>query len=741
MPGFRRQRDGGRRPRPSIFNAVGALLVALLVGGLAGVLVLSARSDTADTRPAAQLTMSATQVPISTPASSIPARPTRSGVQIPPTSQTPATLSLSPTAASPVPVVAATSQLRLGVNRGTISGFLSSDSTADGQRLNVYVTTPAPFFNVEVYRLGWYADGNNQAALIDRLPALPGIVQPAALTDAATGMVAATNWTSNGSLLVRGWPTGLYVLKLVALDGDQSYIPLVVRDDVGRHDFLLEHASTTDQAYNAWGGKSLYSFNSTGQVTDSGTSAAVKVSFDRPYFGSGAGGALDWELNMVRWLEANHFDVGYVSDVDVHRDAQFAARAGAVLVVGHNEYWSREMRDHLEAVRNEGRGVGFFSGDTGAWAIRLEDSPLGSNRVEVGYKDAPDPLAATDPDHSTGHWRDPPLNRPTQAFFGLGTGTNVRRSSDWIVQGAAAVPELFASTGLKDGDSVPNVIGYEYDGQWTPGMLDSPLEGLRVFGVSRVRPVSIPNPLVNVAARRFLPTAEQPTLGALAVQVETVADKPYWQMYVHAIAAGRSIYFEYAPGPSSQAPHRRTTGRDEYLVFAVGDQFSDPGWRPFERNLGDDYQQIFHEPVPDDMRVEAVLIRGTLSIGQITFGSATDSTRLDTVGPDGASQEGWQITEGNGKLGTKLGAPDGKPALTLEVSVPGERRPDDAQSVYIPAGSRGAVIAVGSIDWSWGLDADATFGPHTDPLGTLTPVDSRLQALTRNLLHALVAHA
>src|SRR5262249_23457431 len=154
---------------------------------------------------------------------------------------------------------------------------------------------------------------------------LRGLVQPDPQVDPKTGLVSAANWSRNGTLTISGWRTGLYLLKLVASDGDQNYIPIVIRDDRGTHDVLFEHSSNTDQAYNPWGGKSLYTYNSSDSGTVGGTNAAVKASFDRPYDGDGAGTTtLSWELDMVRWLEANGFDVAYVSDLDVHQDPRFA---------------------------------------------------------------------------------------------------------------------------------------------------------------------------------------------------------------------------------------------------------------------------------------------------------------------------------------------------------------------------------------------------------------------------------
>src|SRR5262249_2847322 len=196
----------------------------------------------------------------------------------------------------------------------------------------------------------------------------------------------------------------------------------VLRDDTATTDLLFVQSVNTDQAYNFWGGKSLYAGQSQGALTAGGTPAAVKVSFDRPYPNDGAGITLSsWGVNWARWLDTCGLSVRYVTDVELHSDPQFDRRAAAVIMGRHRETWAKEMRDHLEAARDRGTGLGFFTGDTGNWAVRFEDSPLGPNRVLVCYRDAAlDPVAKTGPSRVTTQVWQTPLNRPLQPFIGVG---------------------------------------------------------------------------------------------------------------------------------------------------------------------------------------------------------------------------------------------------------------------------------------------------------------------------------
>ena len=111
----------------------------------------------------------------------------------------------------------------------------------------------------------------------------------------------------------------------------------------------------TYQAYNNWGGRSLYAYNSDFQ--------ARKVSFNRPYADSqGAGQYLgSYEYPAVRFLEREGYDVTYASDVDVHENANLLQFKKADLVVGHGEYWSWQMRTNIVAARDSGVSLGIIA--------------------------------------------------------------------------------------------------------------------------------------------------------------------------------------------------------------------------------------------------------------------------------------------------------------------------------------------------------------------------------------------
>ena len=347
---------------------------------------------------------------------------------------------------------------------GQIKGYASANSVAPGDGLTFYVSVnPVQTYTIEVYRLGWYGGLGGRLRL--SAGPLDGIQQPACPVDATTGLIACA-WTAGLSVIVPSdWVSGIYVALLTNAQGFQNYVVFVVRD--GRPaPFLYQRSVATDQAYNNFPndgstGKSLYSFNSFGPNTVSGETRAVKVSFDRPYAGSGAGKLADAELNFVRWFERSGYDVTYSSDTDTHANGAELRNHKAFLSVGQNEYWSKEMFDAAMAARDAGVSLGFFGAAAADWQAGFEPSASGApNRVLVSYRDAAlDPVQGPT---TTTLFRAPPVNRPEQTLRGIQalltalsgtTGYTVTNSSHWA----------YAGTGFAEGAVVPGIVGTQVD--------------------------------------------------------------------------------------------------------------------------------------------------------------------------------------------------------------------------------------------------------------------------------------
>jgi len=337
-----------------------------------------------------------------------------------------------------------------GSNTEGIRGYADTTSVEFGGTFTLRVTTKAPTWVVSAYRIGYY--GGTGGRLVWRSEPTPGQVQPAAVADAATKTWSAP-W--DPSLVVTTdatWPPGQYLLRLESSDGATSFVPMVIRDDDGGSPLLVQSAVTTWQAYNGWGGASLYQ----------GTNGrADVVSFDRPYTGNGSGEFLGREYEFIYLVERLGLDVSYWTDIDLHERGQLALTHKAIVIPGHDEYYSVEMRTNLEAARDAGVNLGFFGANNIYRRIRLEPSPLGPSRNEVNYRDAKrDPMNGVDPTRVTTSFREAPAANPESSLIGNYYECNPVKA-DWVVGDLSMW--MFEGSGFTKGEKVPAMVGNEYD--------------------------------------------------------------------------------------------------------------------------------------------------------------------------------------------------------------------------------------------------------------------------------------
>ena len=343
-----------------------------------------------------------------------------------------------------------------GVGRA-VEMYLDRTSALAGDAVQAKVSADGPHAATwALYRFGWYGGAgarkvaSGSSGRLSRQPACP--VEP------VRGFLRCA-WPAAFSFTVpAGAVSGLYVVKVTRDDGSATLAPLVVRDERAAS-LLFQSSVTTAQAYNAWGGESLYQDNGRtvpGQM-------ATAVSFDRPYqaFG-GAGLVVRWELSFARFLERNGYDVTYTTNLDVARAGPPALTSrGAFLSVGHDEYWPPQERDAVETARDAGTNLLFFGADAAYWKVRLEDPGLDGNaRTLVCYKMRPE----SDPDQGpgrTGRFRDVPENRPENELIGVMYESWTLIAHAWTVADAGHF--LYAGTGLLTGDAIPQIVGYEYD--------------------------------------------------------------------------------------------------------------------------------------------------------------------------------------------------------------------------------------------------------------------------------------
>jgi hypothetical protein len=346
---------------------------------------------------------------------------------------------------------------------GALQGFLGQHASTAKQRVvDLYVNSTQKTFQVKAYRLGNYA-GLGQR-LVWSSPVTPVVAQAPATVDPAT-RTTSCNWKVSLKVDTSAWPEGFYYLVLFApspwysrIPAPQPHmIPLVVESASLAGKAVVVFNDLTMQAYNKWGGASLYTGRD-GKVP----SRSLKVSFDRPYADPDV--FETYNVPMIRTAESitdSRVSLGYTTEARLAGNPALLTGAAAILFSGHSEYWTRGMRHSVESARDAGTNVAFFGANNVYWRTRTEPSALGPDRLVVCYREAAlDPLASAHPELATTRWQDAPYPEPECSLTGSMYG-------DLRVTGTFTVTEpsffAFQGTGVKRGATFPGLVAGETD--------------------------------------------------------------------------------------------------------------------------------------------------------------------------------------------------------------------------------------------------------------------------------------
>ena len=338
-----------------------------------------------------------------------------------------------------------------------IEGWADRASVKPGESVGLHISTTAATYRVTAFRTGWYA--GCQGRRVWRSGTLKGQVgdQPRIIDPTNT---VVTDWPAALTIDTTGWVPGFYSFRLDADTGGQRYIPLTVRSGDAHGKIVLVNGDTTWQAYNVYGGYSLYMGPNGGYAT-----RARAVTFDRPYGGNEGGqGDSEFQANLLPLLtlvERLGLPAEYLSDTDLHSDPHALEGALAVLTPGHDEYYSTVMRERLQAARDKGTNLAFLGANAIYRHIRLGPTDVGANRLETCYKEPhEDPLYGRDNAEVTGQWRYDPDPRPESVLTGVFYESNPVKA-DMVIRTPGHW--LFAGTGVVDGTRLPGLVGGEYD--------------------------------------------------------------------------------------------------------------------------------------------------------------------------------------------------------------------------------------------------------------------------------------
>ena len=365
-----------------------------------------------------------------------------------------------------------------------IEGYCSRQSVRAGESIDILVSTNPPMpFQIEFFRTGYY--GGAGARLMKTVGPLQGKLQPT--PERGENDLHECRWETSYTLEIpEDWLSGVYLGRLTTLPGDetkpywQSYVIFVVVDDRPA-DVLFQCSDNTWQAYNRW--PSHYSV----YTHPKGVQGPwAHVSFDRPYgreaqfegvvndpLTVGAGEYLPFEFPLAYWLEQHGYDVSYCCNSDMLTPER-GLKCKSFISVGHDEYWDIRQFESVTKMRDEGVSLLFLSGNSVCWVTPLMDSSSGqANRIMFrgGPYGGETPVAKQ---RAKEHGPFPEHGPDEGFLMGARNVEPVNGGGDWI----CVKPEhwIFAGTGMKQGDRIPGLIGWEYHGD------PAAIPGLEVVG-------------------------------------------------------------------------------------------------------------------------------------------------------------------------------------------------------------------------------------------------------------------
>ncbi|MCZ6870192.1 MAG: Ig-like domain-containing protein [Gammaproteobacteria bacterium] len=563
----------------------------------------------------------------------------------------------------------------------TIQGFGHDISINPGETIFFKIKTDSADYRIDIYRMGYY--GGMGARRVDTL--LPSAKlpqrQPEAITDPDTHLYDCGNWAVSASWNApREATSGIYFARLVRQDSDPtgwrvdnsrsgpaqrpaaaahaygalgygrlanalsepraSHIYFIVRDDDGGSDILFQTSDTTWQAYNRYGGHCTYGrLDPKRSRSHGGPPRAYKVSYNRPietrHYRT-PNSVLSAEYACVRWLEANGYDVSYFTGVDSDRRGKEILKHRLFLSVGHDEYWSRDQRRHVEAARDAGVNLAFFSGNEVFWKTRWEESIDGSgtpHRTLVTYKETHDD-AKIDPvaDVWTGTWRDSrPFNpegaQPENALTGTIFTVNAWRNDPLIVPFEYAALRFWRNTevaNLRVGERavlLKGLLGHEWDEDLDNGFRPPGLFRLSETTIDNVPYIQDHGSVFDSGTATHHLTLYRHASGALVFGAGTV--QWAWGLDAHH-DADTGVPTERANSDSTRVGVD-PNGPDRDVQQATVNLFADMGIQPATLQSDLVAAAASSDTVPPTSTIMAPANEATLPLGTITIaGRASD---------------------------------------------------------------------------------------------------------------------
>jgi hypothetical protein len=606
-----------------------------------------------------------------------------------------------------------------GAGSPTIQGFATTISVNPGDTVRFKINTPSTNYHFDILRLGYYqGNGARKVAAGLRPSATLPQTQPACLTDPQpTGLIDCGNWAVSASWTV---PTtavsGVYIAHLVRDDASGgSHIVFVVRDDSSHSNILFQTSDETWQAYNTYGGNSLYTCASNcppgNPVPYKGAS---KVSYNRPFHSAEDDlGGRSWlmyaEYPMIRFLEANGYDVSYTTGIDVGTSTggSLLTNHKIFMSTGHDEYWAGTQRANVEAARDHGVNLAFFSGNEVFWKTRTEpsiDATNTPNRTLVTYKEThyDGVVDPQDPPTWTGSWADPRFSPPADG----GRPQNALTGQQFVVNSGTTdirVPSQYSKLRFWRNTSIASLaagqtatlgsgngtLGFEWDSE--------PDNGFRPSGLFDLSSTT------STSAEVFTDYGSTTQQGSTATHHLSLYRAPSGAL---VFGAG-TVQWSWGLDSAGGTP-------DQNMQQATVNLFADMGVQPYALISGLTSATASTDTAPPTSTI-------TSPVGGTTIGDGAKVTITGTAGDTGGVVAGVEVsTDGGGTWHPATGTTSwsyswvahGNPSVTLK-----SRAVDDSGNIETP--SAGVTVNVGCTCSIWGTGSV----PGVSDSGSATAVE------------------
>lgn len=330
----------------------------------------------------------------------------------------------------------------------SVEGWIDKPSGSCGDQIGLHITGNGRPVTIKIYRMGYYGGAGARLVTSTTITAVRAGAKPT-ITKAPTSTVS-TNWPIAWYLKINSATIpGQYLLRLDDKGPDSSFVPLTIVDPNIRSSITFVSSVLTWQAYNQWGGYSLYK----GPNMTRGTRATI-VSFNRPYDGDGSGQFRYMEYPILKIAEQLGLDMNYITDFELDEGIQSLKNTGSLLFGGHSEYWTINMRNAVQSAVDSGINLVSLGGNAAYAHPRLE----ANGRELVMWRSSTADPHRTDPVLATTGWRQYPISQPESKILGaqyVGLGV----SADYTIRHPGRWPFITMTHPAR----LKSIVGREVD--------------------------------------------------------------------------------------------------------------------------------------------------------------------------------------------------------------------------------------------------------------------------------------